>query len=1300
MRFSSIQKLAVLMGLVAILAFVSLPICHGQATSGIAGTVSDQSGAVVPNATVTVTNKTTGVKITQTTNAVGSYRFADVPPGAGYEVSFSAKGFTTLVVKDIYLAVATVRTQNATLSIGVHEEVSVSAASSLVTVDTTDATVGNDIPVQSINSLPVQQRADPTALFTLQAGVTVDGSVAGARVDQNDVTLDGLDVNEFATGNAVQNNSGVSSGFEGGIVGHAPVDSVEQFHAGVAGNTADTGAAGGGQFELVTKSGTNQFHGNFNEYHRDPSLVANSWFSNNATPKVPRNHLIQNQFGGAIGGPITIPHLFSGRDKAFFFFDYNDSRIIRSAVVNRIVPLDNLRNGTIHYYAGSSDVIESMSPAQVKAMDPAGLGELSAWIGNDQTSLVNTRIKFHSNNNSTGDGLNSGGFLFNAPNNDYLKNYVGRVDYNLTANQKMFARFTVAREEAVNAPNAWPDDPATNPFVDRSYAWVIGHNWLIGTNRTNRVWLGETVEKTAFPDSYNPTGTTAYTMSDGSDTSMTSDLYTWPDSSARRIPVPVLGDDFSLTKGGHTWQWGGTFKDILAHTTNVTDFNLAEIGLGGQISGLCGPNPGDCNPSIPSESLRPSDIDPAQAALWDEPFLYTLGRIGNVNSVYNYDKTGNALSQLTGDQRYYRYYELQLYAQDTWKVLPGLSLNYGLNYQWFSVPYETRGLESVEPYTFNQYFGARVTQSQLGESGPDAVPIISYALGGKGNGSGAPGLFQPEYRNLAPHVGFDWIPGFDKKMVVNGSAGVIYDRTVILAVQTIQDADSYLFQQSKVVQNGVSTDPYDSIATDPRLDGSNGFATPFSHQPHLGAPATPTPPYQPFATPSVCAALGFSYSPCGLQDGYAFNATIDPALKTPYSLVFDFGVQRELPWHMVAKATYVSRLGRRLLAQADAEQILDFTDTQSGQLLSQAFTNVVKQVRQNIPASSITTQPWFEDLVGPGLGITPGSGPTATQVLAGALNVLFQRGDFADFTQGISALTPQNVGMATQFSENSFYYNGGFSAYNGLLTTLSKNMSNGLQFDFNYTWSHSIDNTSFFANSEGDTGIGSGIGLICDVVRPRECRSRSDFDIRHMVTTDATYQLPFGKGRTFFASVPHWTDEIIGAWDLSGVASFHSGEPWTTSSLAFVASYSNDAPAIFVGTNSAAVKNHLTKLPGGGVSDFANSLLASQQFSGPLGFQIGPRNSMTGPRFFDADMGLQKTFPIYKEALNLKFRADAFNVLNHPNFGLPTENGYNGFDQTDILKKSGFGKISSTVSPPGNLNSGARVLQLSLRVEY
>jgi hypothetical protein len=631
---------------------------------------------------------------------------------------------------------------------------------------------------------------------------------------------------------------------------------------------------------------------------------------------------------------------------------------------------------------------------------------------------------------------------------------------------------------------------------------------------------------------------------------------------------------------------------------------------------------------------------------------------------------------------------------DSWKIIPSLTFSYGLTYQYFSVPYETHGLESTEPYTFNQYFGARIQQSKLGETGPDAVPLISYVLGGKANGSTAPPLYKPEYKNFAPHVGFAWSPGFDKKMVINGGAGIVFDRTIINAIQGTQDADSYLFQQTKGNTYGVPNDPYDSIKGDARLDANNGLSNIT-----LTAPATPKPPYQPFSSASYCADLNPNYTaPCGLQDGYAFNATIDPGLQTPYNMTYNFGVQRQLPWDMVLKVNYVGRLARKLLAQEDANQVLDFTDTQSGELLSTAFSSVIVQTRQGVSPENVTVQPWFEDVVTPGLGVQQGYSSN-TAFLASAVGWAFQNGDFGDFIQALSSVTPANVGSAAQFSENTFYTSGGFSNYHGLLVTLQKNMSHGLHYDFNYTWSHSIDNVSFFANSSGDTGIG-GIGLVCDAIRPRECRASSDFDIRSYITSDATYQLPFGKGRMFFAGQSRWVNEIIGAWNLSGVGSWHSGLPWSGMSNAFVASYSNDAPPIFIGKDRSVIATGVHKLPGGGVSVFKDALAASKAFEGPIGFQIGPRNSFRGPRFFNSDLGLGKTFPITAERVNLKFRADAFNVLNHPNFGIPAENAYNGWDQQDYQRGKGFGKISYMVSPSGNNNNGARVLQLSLRLEF
>jgi hypothetical protein len=1253
----------------------------------MAGDVTDPSGAVVPGVTVTLTNPDRALKFSQITNSAGSYRFTNIPPGPGYEAIFAHAGFATVDVKDIYLTVSTVRTQDVKLTVASTEvHVEVTASNSEVTIDTTDANIGNTFDVSKLNDLPVQQRNDPTALFAMQPGVTSQGATTGARIDQNQITLDGLDVVDLATGGASQGNSGLKEGFSGTIVGHAPIDSVQEFHATVGGYGADAAAGSGGQFALVTKGGTNQFHGNINEYHRDPVLVANSWFSNNATPKVPRNHLIQNQFGGNIGGPVM-------KDKLFFFFDYNNSKIIRSSLTSRTVPLDSLRAGNI-MYANASGGTSTLTPAQVLALDPGGKGEDTNWL-----NYTNARFP-HSNAAGNGN-INSGGFYFNAPFNNDETNYVGRVDYNINSSMKAFARFTIVREDAIQNANEFANDPPTNPFVDRTYAFVLGHDWVIGANKTNKVYLGETVEKYSFPNAYNPTGSTWFLFGDGTQASLASTLYLNPSFQSRRIPVPVLGDTFTITKGNHTLQFGGTFKDILAKYNSAVDYNATEIGMGGQILGLCGPVAGDCGKTagVNNPSLRPSDIDTSGFGDYDQTFAFTLARIANIQSDFDYNAQGTALPQLSGDQRIYQSYQTQLYASDAWKALPDLTLNFGLSYQLFSVPYETRGLETVEPFTLNQYMAARVAQSSLSQTGPLAVPLITYYLGGKA--ANGPPLYPQEYKNFAPSFGFAWNPGFDKKTVINGGASVVYDRTVVNAVQQIQDQYSYLFQQTKSTSEGIAGDPYNSIKNDPRLDANNTTS-----KVSITPPATPRPPYQPFTDPTFCSQYPFG-SPCGLQNGLAFNSSIDPSLKTPYSIAYNFGVQHQFPGDLVLKATYVGRLGRRLLAQADAEQILDFADPVSGQYLSQAFGAMTTQERAGTKASSLPAEAFFENVVAPGTGAAAGF-KNNTDFLAAEAGSLVSNGDFADFTQFLSNFAPPNVANAAQFSENTFYSNGGFSTYNGFLMSLQKNLSHGLAFDLNYTLSHSIDNVSFFANSMGDTGIG-GLGLICDVLRPRECRANSDFDVRHYITADETYQLPFGRNKMFLSDMPLWGEEILGGWAISGVTEWHTGFAWGTESNAFVASYSNDAPGIFVGSKSA-VATGPTKVLGGGVNVFSNAAKPSgtqkyfapqahAAYTGPVGFQIGPRNGLRGSHYFNQDLGLAKNFPIYAERVNLKFRADAFNVLNHPNFDLPLENSFNGFDNQDFQAHS-FGNISNTIEPAGNLNNGARVLQVSLRLEF
>lgn len=281
----------ILSGLAFVLVLCAPALVNGQTTAttaAITGLVTDPSGAAIPGVNVTLQNSGTGTVYKTVSNAAGSYTLNAVKPGPGYKITFDHGGFASMVVDGLYMNVDATRVQNAHLAVGATQQtVTVSAANENVTLDTTDATIGNNFQVQFLNDLPIANRDSPAALFTQQPGVTLDGAVTGARVDQDRVTLDGLDVNDMATGNF------------GGIVANAPVDSVQEFRGVVAGELSNAGAGGGGQYDLVTRSGTNQFHGALVEYHRDTDLEANNWFNNNAS--VGRPPLIRNQFHGNAG---------------------------------------------------------------------------------------------------------------------------------------------------------------------------------------------------------------------------------------------------------------------------------------------------------------------------------------------------------------------------------------------------------------------------------------------------------------------------------------------------------------------------------------------------------------------------------------------------------------------------------------------------------------------------------------------------------------------------------------------------------------------------------------------------------------------------------------------------------------------------------------------------------------------------------------------------------------------------------------------------------------------------------------
>src|SRR5271157_705836 len=326
------------------LVFCLTPGFAQTGTTSLRGTVMDPNGAVIPDAQVTLVSAEIGLSLNTRTDKNGAYQFQDVRP-ATYVLTVSAPGFATLKKSGLVLFVSTPATSDVQMQIASGlTTVEVQAAS--VTINTQDATVGNTFESKQIMSLPFEAR-DAAGVLSLQPGVTFiasanpsdnvdtrNGALNGGRSDQANITLDGVDNNQQSTGTA----------FQGAV--RSTLDSIEEFRVTTIGDNADQGRSSGGQVTLVTKSGTNKFHGSLYEQNRPTVTAANDWFNkqtelSNGLPNV-AGKIIRNTFGGSVGGPII-------KDRLFFFGAYEGQRLAENEQVQRNVPAPNLQDGVVFY---------------------------------------------------------------------------------------------------------------------------------------------------------------------------------------------------------------------------------------------------------------------------------------------------------------------------------------------------------------------------------------------------------------------------------------------------------------------------------------------------------------------------------------------------------------------------------------------------------------------------------------------------------------------------------------------------------------------------------------------------------------------------------------------------------------------------------------------------------------------------------------------------------------------------------------------------------------------------------------
>jgi hypothetical protein len=1310
-----------------LVALLYSALSHAQEVAGLAGTVTDSSGGAIADATAKLVNTRTGNNYEAKTNSTGYYRFVQLAPGPGYELTISRVGFKASTVANLYLPVATTRTQDIQLELGtVAQSVEVKSEGS-ISLDTTDVTIGNNFDMRAVATLPNQFRDNPGNLLRLQPAVVSagrgptddnaasrDGSVAGARADQDNITVDGIDAADF----------GVGAPFS--LVSPIPVDAIQEFRTEVANPLAQNGRGSGAQTIITTKSGSNEWHGSAREYHRNTATEANSFFNNAA--RVKRPNLIRNQFGGNVGGPVF-------KDKLFFFSDYDGRRDASQAQVTAFVPLDHVKNfdpitlqpldptkpSGIAYVnnnpgckpsatiQSAPNCISYASPQQLATLDPCSHGTASGpctITGNPGDSAVQPgfnpglqklfQSRYPSANDVTGsDGLNTGVFRFNAPNPVIENTYTARLDFNLSSKHKLFGRFNFNNVNDIvsTLPSIqFPGDPITNPRINRGRSWALGDTWVISSAKVNQFVYGETRSDFSATVPFDPPGS-VFQLNWLFPTPISSP-YARPSGTAAINPIPTFRDDFSWTHGKHTWQFGGLWKPIRTRSKLINDLQFVNSGIGITNQSL--------DPSLrPNNILSDPAIDPGGivTSTWDSYYASFLGIQPQQINIYNFTKNGKALPNLSGSRRDYRYYEYEAYAQDSWKLRPDLTFTYGLRYQYDSVPYETNGLEAIASGTdLASILKTRVANGLNGVSGYLSTPLLTYVLGGKANHN-APGFYGGDKTNFSPRLGLAWNPNFregllgsvlgEHKTVLRAGFGMIYDHDALSAVNFAQDQSSFLFQGLSFGSIGGNTAAA-YLASSPRF--TNISTPPFA----LTPPPPSTPPFIPNSFTDSSGNLIVN----GSNQGQFGNYGIDPHFKTPYALTYSAGIQREFPGSFQLEVDYFGRFGRRLISLADSGQLLNFIDPASKTGLINSLTSLELSARQHADPTTLAAIPFFENQGRQALlaqGVITGNQSCADFATRAGLNSCTQLiyanngtalaqgnlvGVMTSILQAQNPLLPPGVGLSPQFQSNYYLSNKSWSSYNSMLLSLRKRLSHDLQMDFNYTFAHSIDNYSAVANNNGNPFV-NAIAVLCDVTNLGTCRGNSEFDITHSINANAIYDLPFGRGQKFGHGVPGWTNEIIGGWQVSGLVTWHTGFAFPVTSGSTTTSFGSDALAIFNGHNSALGVNVHTD-SSGAIQLFRDPVAAKAAFSNPTGQEVGNRDILRGPGFSNWDLAVAKYFPLFGEKYKLQFRAEAYNAFNHPTFSLPGNANINSLS---------FGRITTNASDP-------RVLQFALRFDF
>ncbi|MBC7900852.1 MAG: TonB-dependent receptor [Saprospiraceae bacterium] len=1296
---------------------------NAQTTGSIAGTITDSNGAVVPSATVVVRNVGNGQEFTSATVENGTYRIPAVPNGF-YTVDVSAAGFKKALVSNVKVDVGVPSTVDAALAVGDIEQV-VQITSGAEVLQTQTATIGTNIEGRQIVETPIQSR-DALDLITKLPGTNTVGTVRTSSINglpkgAINISIDGVDVQD----NLLRSSDGFFTYVR------PRIDAIDEVTVSSSNPGAESSGDGAIQIKFVTRRGTNDYGGGLYWQHRDEGLNANYWLNNRNG--LPRGKIRLNQFGGKFGGPIPFLNfgdgsddLFnSGKDKAFFFVNYEQYRLPeQSPTRQRTILTSQAQSGLFRYISGG----------QVREVN---LYDLAAANGLPNTpdptvAALFSRIRTSTGTTGTITPITSAGAIsdfnrefFNFVNNDnQVRKFLAmRFDVNLTSDHSVEfvynkQQFRSKSDFLNNADQAFPDFVNAGAQNSNRYSNSVALRSNFGESVVNEARFTRLYGNSGFsliggPEFFaNTQGGYSFNLA-GAGTILVSNATARNTASDRTSPTYDFTDALTWIKGSHSLTFGGQYK--LTKTLDTTSNQVAPVVTFGVPDGDDG-----------LDIFTTANFQGASAGqLAEAANLYAslTGRISGLTSNIFLTDAGVYVPQAPQSQNVSQR-TFGFFAQDTWRFRPNLTFTFGLRWQ----PQEAVRLNS-------QNFGVLTNFDMIYDiSGPGNIftrsatnaPIPTVT----GNSAGQK-AYADDYNNFGPNFGVVWSPDF-------GDTGFLRRVFGGTGQSVIRGgfARSFVREGTVVTQGALSALNPGGAISGSRNAGSGNlmFGTLFRTTGNINLT-----PDQPFTTPSYPLELTINDA----------AAAIDPNLKTGYVDSFSFGYQRELDKNTVIEVRYVGNRGKdlvRLYLQNETNTIengfaSEFALAQANLVANRAAGRGNTFAFTGIPGTS-PLPIFFSYLNGAG-NPNLSTSYTGTGYTNNALvnSIALTNPNIVGFTTSAANLlistdarhqNARNAGRPDNFFDNC-PTTGGFcfltdnsenSWYDSAVVEFRRRLTSGLRVQASYVFAKAF--TDAYASPSGlaaAAATNDQFSASSVTLRDRSLdKSPAQIDIRHAFKFDATYDLPFGKGREFFGNANWVINALIGGFSIIPSLRWQSGAPILFENVQLVGMTVKDLqkeikvrknstnvtylPDDIILNTQRAFNTAATTATGYGTlfggaptgrflapAGFGN---CQAKFVGDCGFR---KLVLQGPGFFKLDATAIKRFAI-DERRNIELRVTAFDVLNRTNWRV---GGWTANSGNVTAFAGTFGQLGNGTAyqdPNGSNDPGGRILDLSLRINF